>query len=128
MGKNPCSIIHWMASNPVGVKQDPSLKPVAGADRFNATWLTSGVKPERQESLGTTPVDNKVPLYVFPLETECQMNFKMFLKVGTDRVVRKELVCITPVCICGTCPSHFCWHWIFLLVLGGVLLFACFLP
>lgn len=116
MGRNPCLVIHFMASNPMGGKHAPSLNPTAGEDRLNATWHTSGVTPKGHESLGTTPVNTGAPLSVFALDTICQVNLKTLLQVRTDRVVRKELVWVTPVCFCGICPSYFCCHWIFLLV------------
>lgn len=43
--------------------------------------------------------------------------------MGTDRVVRKKLVWVTPVRFCGMCPSYFCCHWIFLLGFSVVFFF-----
>lgn len=115
-GRNSCSVIHWVASNPVGGKYAPSFIPAAGEDRLNATWHISGVTPKGHESPGSTPVNTGAPLSVLALDTICQVNLKTLLKVGPDRVLRKELVWVTPVCFCGRRPSYFCCPWIFLIV------------
>lgn len=80
MGINPCSAIHWMASNTVEGKDVPSWKPTAGEGRL---LVLPDIIPAGRESPGMAPVNTGAPLSAFALDTMCQLNLKKhFFKRG----------------------------------------------